>query len=901
MSDETRTATGPLGDDGQPAGWPGVIGEEWTVGANRPVELADDTAWYVLEGTLDLFLQQLTAGGYGRRHLLMTAHVGTLAWTGGDVPVPAGWRLLAVGHPGTKLLRANGSQLRDVADETMAERVDRFVAAATTAIDEDGGGKSEQRDRPSVGERLDRARDRFEQAIQAAIRLSATNEAAEDERLETRPEREQHLLDRAISNLVEVVERGERLGTADDDDQLAQLDLALARIGRQLGVEFPTHIGLEQGGSDPVAARMSAAGCRSRVVTLRTGWWRNPGMVLLAFRSNGGRPVALVPRQSRYLLFDPSTGTTSRIDEQVASTVASQAYAVYRPLPPDVASAGSLFRAVRPLVGLDLRLLLGLGAVAGLVTLITPMVTSIVYNSVLPDGDRSLLLDVAVLLIAATVTWGLVTLSKNLAVVRLSGQLDAYVDPGLMDRLLQLPSEFFRRYDSGDLATRAGGLQIIRQQLSGTVITSFVTLLFASFNVALLFVYSIVLGAVSLGVLALVLVIVVVLNVRSVRHQHKAYDHGGEVAADLYQILQGIHKMRAAGAESRLMARWARGFRRQQRETYAAGRVQAWIFALISALPTGLAFTLYAVTAGALDDKITGGDFLAVMTALGQFTAALAVTALTIGPLLTVIPLWQRLLPILREPVEEMGTGDPGSLSGRVSIRDVSFAYGRDSPPALRGVSFDVRPGEFVAITGASGSGKSTLLRLLLGLDHPDSGTILFDGKDLDLLDARAVRSQIGVVMQDARPLPGEILSTILGEGSSDEGEAWAAAEGARLADDIRHMPMGMHTIIGEGGLTFSGGQVQRMMIARAFARRPKLLLFDEATSALDDRDQAIVSEHIEQMDTTRIVIAHRLSTIRHADTIYVLDRGRLAQAGTFDEMMAVEGPFRRLAARQLL
>ena len=155
--------------------------------------------------------------------------------------------------------------------------------------------------------------------------------------------------------------------------------------------------------------------------------------------------------------------------------------------------------------------------------------------------------------------------------------------------------------------------------------------------------------------------------------------------------------------------------------------------------------------------------------------------------------------------------------------------------------------------------------------------------------------------MQGARPLPGEILSTILGDAPGDEDTAWAAAETAALADDIRRMPMGMHTVIGEGGLAFSGGQLQRMMVARALARKPRFLFFDEATSALDDRAQEAVSQHIEQLDSTRIVIAHRLSTIRHADRIYVLDGGRIVQAGTFDELMATDGLFRSLTSRQLV
>jgi ABC-type bacteriocin/lantibiotic exporter with double-glycine peptidase domain len=348
------------------------------------------------------------------------------------------------------------------------------------------------------------------------------------------------------------------------------------------------------------------------------------------------------------------------------------------------------------------------------------------------------------------------------------------------------------------------------------------------------------------------------------------------------------------------MARWASLFRVQEQAVYATGKTQTWVYAVVTVLPATVSLTLFAVAGTVLADDISSGDFMAIVTALAQFGAAVVATSLTLGPALTIIPFWQRLLPILQEPLEEIGVRQPGRLSGELSLRSVTFAYDEDAN-VIEDISFDVRPGEFVAITGPSGAGKSTLLRLLLGLDQPTRGSVLLDGKDMRSLDTRAVRGQCGVVMQGARPLPGEILSAILGETGGSDDDAWAAAEGAGLADDIRKMPMQMHTIVGEGGLAFSEGQVQRLMIARALARRPKILFFDEATSALDDRVQAVVSSHIETLDATRVVIAHRLSTIRSADTIYVLEGGRITQSGSYDTLVASDGPFRRLAARQLL
>jgi ABC-type bacteriocin/lantibiotic exporter with double-glycine peptidase domain len=243
---------------------------------------------------------------------------------------------------------------------------------------------------------------------------------------------------------------------------------------------------------------------------------------------------------------------------------------------------------------------------------------------------------------------------------------------------------------------------------------------------------------------------------------------------------------------------------------------------------------------------------------------------------------------------------DPGVLSGDIEINQVSFRYKADGPLALNDVSLRVRPGEFVAIVGPSGSGKSSLFRLLLGFETPEAGSVYYNGQDLTKLDVQAVRRQIGVVLQEARLMPGSIYQNIIGTLDLTLEDAWEAARMSGLDEDTRQMPMGMHTVITAGGATLSGGQRQRLMIARAVVAKPRLMLFDEATSALDNRTQETVSKNLEVLHTTRIVIAHRLSTIRRADRVYVLVGGRLAQSGAYAELLNQRGPFADLVKRQL-
>ena len=273
----------------------------------------------------------------------------------------------------------------------------------------------------------------------------------------------------------------------------------------------------------------------------------------------------------------------------------------------------------------------------------------------------------------------------------------------------------------------------------------------------------------------------------------------------------------------------------------------------------------------------------------------------TVTDVMAIAILRERALPILEEPPEvNERKSDPGRLSGRLEIDHVVFQYRADGPVILDGVSMRAEAGEFIAFVGPSGSGKSTTLRMLLGFERPESGAIYYDGKDLDGLDHSAVRSQIGVVLQSSKILAGSIFTNLVGSSPLTLDDAWEAAEAAGMADDIRNMPMGMQTVISEGGSTISGGQMQRLLIARALIRKPRIIFFDEATSALDNRTQHQVTASLDKLNTTRIVIAHRLSTIRHADRIYVIDKGRPVQNGSFDELAGQPGLFAELIKRQI-
>jgi ATP-binding cassette subfamily C protein len=284
-----------------------------------------------------------------------------------------------------------------------------------------------------------------------------------------------------------------------------------------------------------------------------------------------------------------------------------------------------------------------------------------------------------------------------------------------------------------------------------------------------------------------------------------------------------------------------------------------------------------------------------------QFMAASLQLSSSVVSVANVVPIYQRALPILRSlPETSSAKSSPGILSGSIELSHVTFRYKSDAPLVLRDISISIEPGQFVAIVGASGCGKSTIFRLLLGFEIPESGTVYYDGFDLTGLDLQALRRQIGVVLQSSTLVSGDIFTNIVGSSSASMEDAWAAARLAGVEEDIRRMPMGMYTMISTAGSDISGGQRQRLMIARAIISKPRIILFDEATSALDNRTQAVVSHSLEALRATRVVIAHRISTVRHADRIVVLEMGRIVQSGTYEELMEQPGLFRELAARQL-
>jgi NHLM bacteriocin system ABC transporter ATP-binding protein len=656
--------------------------------------------------------------------------------------------------------------------------------------------------------------------------------------------------------------------------------------------------------SDPVSALARALGVSVRRVELDHGWWDEDGGPLLAARRDGA-PVALVPLSARrYAIVDPAdpAGVTARrvVTEDVAAELSRDAWMLYRSFPRRALRAWEIVKPELARNGLDLFWVISSAILGGLLALLVPILTGIIFDDVIPEADRGLLGQYTVLLAVGAVAIALFGYGQSISLLRMRGKMDGAIQSAVWDRLLRLPMSFFREYNAGDLANRAMGINAISSTLTGVTLLSVLSGVFSLFSAALMFYYDWKLAIVGLVLIFIATVVSLLLYRAQLHYQRELFDLAGKISGQVLQIINGIAKLRVAKAEQRAFAAWAANFGRQERLTLKA-HSRANALTVFTSAYRNLSLLAIFIGVAFFSSDLEVGEFVAFNSAFGQLFGGIMGLLRSLNTSTSIVPLYERARPILHGvPERTAEAADPGELRGRIDLDEVSFRYYASGEPVLSRVTFTVQPGEFVAIAGPSGAGKSTLLRLLLGFERPESGTISYDRRNMDGVDLHALRRQLGVVLQDGKLMPGSIFDNIVGSAALGEDDAWEAARLAGLAEQIRALPMGMNTFVAEGAVTFSGGQRQRLMIARAIVKRPRILLFDEATSALDNETQAIVTEAIATLNATRLVIAHRLSTIVRADRILVLESGRLVQNGTYGELLATPGPFADLARRQM-
>ena len=720
-----------------------------------------------------------------------------------------------------------------------------------------------------------------------------------DEQIEYRKKHERELLSDSFENLARSVTGRKTISSFDAD---ADVSDAVSALLKYMGIKEKEIPGKIHGLRDRLDFLLSSTGVLYREVILTKGWHVDAMGPMIATLKDSGAVVAVLPSElGGYEFIDPHSGKKVRLSAATEKRLGEEALCFYRPLPMRELTIRDLFRYMMEC--LTPRDLAGFGIAALAITLVgmlIPKLNQILMGPVVALSSYQLLFAAVSFLFFATVGSLLFSAIRALLLSRIRYKLYLNMGAATMMRLLSLPASFFKVYSAGELNEYIGYMDSLCGTLVDSVFSTGITGVFSLVYLTQIFAFAPSLVWPSLIVTLLTLGISMISAAVQMRISKERMTLNAKERGLVYALITGIQKIRLSGAENRAFVKWSRVFAKGAELAYNPPtiiRMSGVITTAITMIGTAVMYFISVRSGVSVADYYAFNTAYAYISTAFTSLASVALSAASIRPSIDLIRPLLEASPELSEGRETVTR-----LSGSIELSHVTFAYDQQTTPLFEDLSLVIPARQYVAIVGRSGCGKSTLMRLMLGFEKPARGAIYYDHKDLQRLDMRSLRRQIGTVMQDGKLFSGSIFENIvISAPTLKMQEAWEAAEIAGIADDIRDMPMGMHTILQEGGGTISGGQRQRLMIARAIAPKPRILMFDEATSALDNLTQKRVSEALDRMKCTRIVIAHRLSTIRHCDRILVLDSGRIAEDGTYEELIARNGIFAELVARQRL
>ena len=719
-----------------------------------------------------------------------------------------------------------------------------------------------------------------------------------DEQIKQRKKNDEDLFSEAFVGIADAV-LGSKMSAAFTNDE-AKAQGAIEKILKYYHVkprEVPDSI---KGLNDRLEYLLRPNGIMRRNVNLEKGWYKDAIGAVIGTRKDDGSVVAFIPKGlSGYVYFDAPTGKWVKLNKKNESLFEDEGICFYKPFPLGKLTLRSLMRYIIETLSMADFVLIALATLATtLLGLLGPKLNNLLMGTVVESKNYQLLIGITVFMISVSISTMLIGSVKSLLMTRITTKMSLSVQAATMMRVLSLPADFFKKYASGDLSSRAQYIQSLCNMLVSTVLSTGLTSIFSLMYISQIFVYAPALVVPALGIIFATIIFSLITTFVQTRYTKKAMELSAEESGMSYSMITGVQKIKLSGAEKRMFARWSKLYSEQLMVSYNPPMFLRASGAFSAIISMGGMILMYFM---AVQSGVSVADYYAFNTAYGMVNGAfmaLAGIATTIAQFKPTIEMAKPIMDAIPEVSE--GKLVLERLSGGIELNNVSFRYNENMPNVVDNLSLKIRPGQYVAIVGSTGCGKSTLMRIMLGFENPQKGAVYYDGKDLSGIDLKSLRRKIGVVMQNGKLFQGDIYSNIvISAPQLTMGDAWAAAEMSGIAEDIRRMPMGMHTIIAEGSGGISGGQRQRLMIARAIAPKPRILMFDEATSALDNITQKIVSESLEKLKCTRIVIAHRLSTIKECDRIIYLEKGKIVEDGTYDELIALNGKFAELVERQ--
>ena len=688
---------------------------------------------------------------------------------------------------------------------------------------------------------------------------------------------------------------GKRVVPQDDESALRQVLEALGITDYEL--EDDDMLSPEE----QLTGILRPRGIMMRDIQLKGEWWQECVGPLLGYAKDG-RLVALIPTKTGLgYQYREQDGSIRKIGKrEMAEELKPTAITFTKALPLKPLTVKDFVAFTWSVVSGPNALLLTLCAlVVVLLGMFTPMVNKLIFDTVIPTGDAFDLLPITGLLIGATVGTLLLTLTRNLYIIRIQHIVELHLQNAIMARTFLRSPTFFSKHSSGELTAKLQNIASLASIINESIIGAMLSAALSIIYLVQVYIYGGKLLWPALGIIAVQAVVLVLNYRRIVDMQQKYTERATRLSGLEYNLFAGIQKLKLTGSEDRAFVRWLDHYSNTAQFNYNPSFENRLYSALIALMGIGGTMLIFWST---LSNGVTTSDYIAFSSAFGMITAAMNNLNGVVPILAQIKPLLESVKPIL-EAVPEMEDKAPQveDLFGGIEVSGVSFRYQEDGPLILDDLTLKIEPGEYVGIVGKSGCGKSTLMRLMLGFEQPLSGGIYYDNYDLSKVDKASLRRKIGCCLQSGSLFTGDLFHNItITAPWATHDDAWEALRMACLEDDVRRMPMGLHTVVSEGGGGFSGGQKQRILIARALISKPDIIFFDEATSALDNISQKAVSDNLDELMCTRVVIAHRLSTIRHCDRIIVLDKGKIVEQGTFEELMANKGLFYEMSLRQL-
>lgn len=719
-----------------------------------------------------------------------------------------------------------------------------------------------------------------------------------DEQLDERRKNDQKLFEKSFYDLSSII-MDHKDGDASGSDATAFLQV----LGDVFNC-FSIHVEEIPGDITDINKQLdymvNRTGVAKRRVVLTEGWWKDSVGPLLGAKKDG-TIVALLPHARGYRFREGDSGKYTVVNKKTAATLENEAFCFYKPFPAKALTIVDLLLFIaKSLRSIDYVYVAAAALIITLVGMVTPYATNLLFTDVIPLGRAANLLPLAGLFLGSAIAESIFYIIDILLGANLENKMDMAVKSASMSRLLSLPATFFKEYQAGELSSRLESVAELCRKLRSAVLNSGLTSLFSLIYATQIYAFAPTLVAPALLIVFAELAFSILSFYMQIRHQRKLMQTGAKLRGMVFSLISGVQKIKLSGSEKRMFSRWAERYRENAALKYKPPLIIQIAPTMSILFSFGGLLLLYFFAA---NTGVTTSSYMAFTAAYGMMSAAIMKFASITNVVAEIKPLLEMVEPIMKTPPEVSENKRPVTrLTGEIELSHVSFRYSADGPVIIDDLNLKIKPNQYIAIVGKTGCGKSTLMRLLLGFEKPIKGAIYFNGRDLNTLDVKSVRRNIGVVLQNSRLFAGDIYSNIIVSApwlSVDQ--AMEAAEMAGIADDIRKMPMGMHTLISEGSGGISGGQKQRLMIARAIAGKPRVLMFDEATSALDNITQKTVSDSLSKLRCTRIVIAHRLSTIKQCDRILYLDKGKIIEDGTYDDLVKQSGAFAELVRRQMI